>query len=292
MDDDAAVDDAGVEQVAVPPTRTKSTLGRLARGLRWVFWRHLCFGGLAGALVLFCLSLTPSLLPRGWVLQGVVSGVTAVIGYGVGSMLSSGIRKVIPSRAGVACQADRMVGAARRDGRADPPVPFPRRAVAGDDTSADGYGAAGVLRVGRPARGHAGDHLTVVDHLACRARRHPRPDPVARSLGATHGGVHRGRRDRNVRGRRLRAGLPVRGHRERSQLRLLALRQGNQSRHHETDVVAAFRRSWFAPAVGHARCQGSRLRGRRLGRDQVRPRAVHGRAGQGADPRVRGFGIG
>jgi uncharacterized membrane protein len=96
VDEDAAVDDPGVEHVVVPPTRTKSTRVRLARGLRWVFWRHLSFGGLAGALVVFCLSLTPSLLPRGWVLQGVVSGVTAVIGYGVGSMLSSGIRKVIP----------------------------------------------------------------------------------------------------------------------------------------------------------------------------------------------------
>ena len=60
-----------------------------------MFWRHLCFGGLAGALVFFCASLTPSLLPRGVLLQSVVSGVTTLIGYGVGSMLSSWIRKVI-----------------------------------------------------------------------------------------------------------------------------------------------------------------------------------------------------
>jgi uncharacterized membrane protein len=63
---------------------------------RWVFRRDLCFGGLAGALVFFCLSLTPSLLPRTGLLQGAISGITAVIGYGLGSALSALIRKVIP----------------------------------------------------------------------------------------------------------------------------------------------------------------------------------------------------
>jgi len=62
--------------------------------VRWLFGRGLCFGGLAGALVFFCLSLTPSLLPRGVVIQGVLSGVTVVIGYGIGSGLSAGIRKL------------------------------------------------------------------------------------------------------------------------------------------------------------------------------------------------------
>lgn len=77
------------------PESSPKSRGRVAWGLRWVFWRHLCFGGLAGALVAFCVSLTPSLLPRGWVLQGIVSGVTAVIGYGLGSMVSSWTRKLI-----------------------------------------------------------------------------------------------------------------------------------------------------------------------------------------------------
>ena len=62
---------------------------------RWVFTRRLCFGGLAGALVFFCLSMTPSLVPRAVLMQGVVSGVAAAIGYGFGSMLSAGIRKLI-----------------------------------------------------------------------------------------------------------------------------------------------------------------------------------------------------
>jgi len=79
-----------VERVA-PRSRTG-----LVPALAWVFRRRLCFGGLAGALVALCCSLTPSLLPRGWVAQGVVSGITTTIGYGLGSMLSSWIRKVVP----------------------------------------------------------------------------------------------------------------------------------------------------------------------------------------------------
>ena len=62
-------------------------------GVRWLF-RRLCFGGLVGALVFFCFSLSPSLLPRGVVLQGILSGVTAVIGYGLGSAASAATRKI------------------------------------------------------------------------------------------------------------------------------------------------------------------------------------------------------
>ncbi|MFC7447609.1 alpha/beta hydrolase [Rhodococcus daqingensis] len=40
--------------------------------------------GCWGALVFACLSFTPSLLPRGGLLQGVVGGITAAIGYGLG----------------------------------------------------------------------------------------------------------------------------------------------------------------------------------------------------------------
>ena len=40
--------------------------------------------GLTGALAFYCLSLTPSLLPRVWSLQAVMSAVTAAIGYAVG----------------------------------------------------------------------------------------------------------------------------------------------------------------------------------------------------------------
>src|SRR5215468_3806675 len=37
-----------------------------------------------GALIFACLSFTPSLLPRGGLIQGVICGITAAIGYGLG----------------------------------------------------------------------------------------------------------------------------------------------------------------------------------------------------------------
>ena len=40
--------------------------------------------GLILGLSFFCVSLTPSLLPRGYVVQGVLSGVVFVVGYGIG----------------------------------------------------------------------------------------------------------------------------------------------------------------------------------------------------------------
>jgi uncharacterized membrane protein len=44
--------------------------------------------GCWGALVVGCLSFTPSLLPRGGVVQGVVWGITAAIGYGLGVLFA------------------------------------------------------------------------------------------------------------------------------------------------------------------------------------------------------------
>lgn len=58
---------------------------------RWALWwrRQLRapYAATAGALVLFWLSLTPSLLPRGPLFQGVVSAVAAAAGYGLGALL-------------------------------------------------------------------------------------------------------------------------------------------------------------------------------------------------------------
>lgn len=59
---------------------------RLIRLLR------LNFVGLVGAVGCFCLSLTPSLLPRFWTFQGFCSGVLTAIGYGLGVALSWLIR--------------------------------------------------------------------------------------------------------------------------------------------------------------------------------------------------------
>ncbi|NKY55827.1 hypothetical protein HGA15_06565 [Nocardia flavorosea] len=43
--------------------------------------------GLVVATVFFALSMTPSLLPRDWMFQGLISGINAAIGYGVGCLL-------------------------------------------------------------------------------------------------------------------------------------------------------------------------------------------------------------
>jgi len=44
--------------------------------------------GCWGALIAGCLSFTPSLLPRGGIVQGLVWGITAAIGYGLGVLLA------------------------------------------------------------------------------------------------------------------------------------------------------------------------------------------------------------
>jgi len=45
--------------------------------------RYVTLPGCWGALIAGCLSLTPSLLPRGGLIQGVIWGITAAIGYGI-----------------------------------------------------------------------------------------------------------------------------------------------------------------------------------------------------------------
>lgn len=52
-------------------------------------------GIIVGALFIYA-GFLPSLLPRGWILQGVVSGVVFSIGYGIGLTLSHFIRKFNP----------------------------------------------------------------------------------------------------------------------------------------------------------------------------------------------------
>jgi len=41
-----------------------------------------------GALIAGCLSFTPSLLPRGGIVQGLIWGITAAIGYGLGALVA------------------------------------------------------------------------------------------------------------------------------------------------------------------------------------------------------------
>src|SRR6516162_7130425 len=50
---------------------------------------YLTLPGCWVGLIAGCLSFTPSLLPRGGIIQGVVFGITAAIGYGLGVLLAS-----------------------------------------------------------------------------------------------------------------------------------------------------------------------------------------------------------
>ncbi|AOD24374.1 hypothetical protein IM25_13105 [Rhodococcus sp. p52] len=59
--------------------------------LRWLGRFHPV--GLAVALLFYCWSLSPSLLPRPWYLQGVATGISVVTGYGIGVLVAWIVRK-------------------------------------------------------------------------------------------------------------------------------------------------------------------------------------------------------
>jgi uncharacterized membrane protein len=81
---------ASTDLARADPNRaaSRSDAGTAYRRIR-VVRRWLGLGGFTGAVVFYCLSLTPSLLPRGWLMQGVVSGLTAAMGYAVGATLAA-----------------------------------------------------------------------------------------------------------------------------------------------------------------------------------------------------------
>lgn len=56
------------------------------------------WSGTLGAVLFGCASLTPSLLPRGWILQGLVAGITAAIGYGAGVTVAWFVAELTESR--------------------------------------------------------------------------------------------------------------------------------------------------------------------------------------------------
>src|SRR3954452_12993420 len=59
---------------------------------------RLDFVGIGFGALFFCLSLTPSLLPRAWLFQGVIGGLNAAIGYGIGVFLSRMLRRFLLQR--------------------------------------------------------------------------------------------------------------------------------------------------------------------------------------------------
>ena len=75
----AAAPSAGEADVSVTPPREPSSRPGRLRGLV-----HGTLPGCWGAVIFAALSFTPSLLPRGGFIQGLVCGITASIGYGLG----------------------------------------------------------------------------------------------------------------------------------------------------------------------------------------------------------------
>jgi uncharacterized membrane protein len=67
--------------------------------LVWV-WRlvRLEFVGVAFGALFFCLSLTPSLLPRGWLFGGIIGGINAAIGYGIGVVIGALVSRMLLRR--------------------------------------------------------------------------------------------------------------------------------------------------------------------------------------------------
>lgn len=68
--------------------------------LQWA-WSlvRLDFVGIPFGALFFCLSLTPSLLPRDWLFAGLIGGINAAIGYGIGVLIHKFLlRFVLPGR--------------------------------------------------------------------------------------------------------------------------------------------------------------------------------------------------
>ena len=89
-DRDAKSEPENAPAPAPPATATRPRPTRIVR-------RAPGFGGMIGALLFFCLAQSPSLLPRTWLLQGVVAGITAACGYGLGASAAAIARAIGPA---------------------------------------------------------------------------------------------------------------------------------------------------------------------------------------------------
>jgi uncharacterized membrane protein len=56
---------------------------------------RLRFGGVVFGALFFCLSLTPSLLPRTWLFQGLIGGINAAFGYGLGVLVEKAAQRFV-----------------------------------------------------------------------------------------------------------------------------------------------------------------------------------------------------
>ena len=102
---------------------------------RW----HYSFVGLVGAVAFFCLSLTPSLLPRGHVLQGLISGIPRRSGTGWACWRCGWSGSCPRARCPDPTRTAWRWLAARRRGRGRG-VPVPGLRLAAGDPPADGHG--------------------------------------------------------------------------------------------------------------------------------------------------------
>lgn len=59
---------------------------------------RLNFVGVAFGAFFFCLSLTPSLLPRDWLFGGLIGGINAAIGYGIGVLVAKVAKRFLRRR--------------------------------------------------------------------------------------------------------------------------------------------------------------------------------------------------
>ncbi|MEV0687524.1 alpha/beta hydrolase [Nocardia sp. NPDC050378] len=66
------------------------------------------YPGIVVATLFFALSVTPSLVPRDWLFQGLISGINAAIGYGLGCVLEWGSRRWVRPRIPLAGPPDRV----------------------------------------------------------------------------------------------------------------------------------------------------------------------------------------
>ena len=94
MDEDASIRDlgnqpptiAGIPPAAEATAEVPPPSPEPAKPRRLLY---VTLPGCWGGVIVGCLSFTPSLLPRGGVVQGVVFGITAAIGYGLGVLAAS-----------------------------------------------------------------------------------------------------------------------------------------------------------------------------------------------------------
>ncbi|MGY1622965.1 alpha/beta hydrolase [Geodermatophilus sp. SYSU D00965] len=88
--------DDRTDVVSTPPAPPADPQRRARRWTRWL--PRYTWSGTVGAVLLGCASLTPSLLPRGWLLQGLIAGITAAIGYGGGVAVAWFVAEVTERR--------------------------------------------------------------------------------------------------------------------------------------------------------------------------------------------------